>query len=96
MQKHPMRLLLISVILLLCMAGMMIQVFSVIRKNPAAEVSVRQGHYRLHVPLTEGTIYDSSFVPLNHPEPVIIAVVNPTPISDSTMNSGRRMTRRAG
>ena len=79
MQKHPMRLLLISGILLLCMAGMMIQVFSVIRKNPAAEVSVRQGHYRLHVPLTEGTIYDSSFVPLNHPEPVIIAVVNPTP-----------------
>ena len=79
MQKRPFRLLMLSGILLLCMAGIMVQLFHILRKPQVYEVSSRQGHYHLHVPLTEGTIYDRNFKPLNHPEDVIIAVVNPTP-----------------
>lgn len=79
MQRRPFRLLMLSGILLLCMAGIMVQLFHILRKPQVYEVSSRQGHYHLHVPLTEGTIYDRNFQPLNHPEDVIIAVVNPTP-----------------
>lgn len=79
MRKRPLRLLLISGILLICMAGMIMQLYNIMHKKQVYEVSVRQGHYHLHVPLTEGTIYDRSFAPLNHPKDVIIAVVNPTP-----------------
>lgn len=79
MQKKPIRLLLLSGILLLCMAGMIVQLFSVLRENKAIEISSRQGQYHLHIPLTNGTIYDRNFSPLNHSENVIIAVVNPTP-----------------
>ena len=79
MRRNPIRMMLISCLLLLCMAGMIVQLYSVLQKRQVREVSVRQGHYRLHVPLSEGTIYDRCFVPLNHPEDVIIAVVNPTP-----------------
>lgn len=90
MQKRPVRLLLISGILLLCMTGMIVQLLFVIRRNPAAEVSVRQGHYRLHVPMTEGTVYDRSFLPLNHPDDVILAVVNPTPETIAQLTSKLR------
>ncbi len=79
MRKRPYRLLLLSCILLLCMAGMIVQMMSVLRKTQVSEVSVRQGHYKLHVPLTDGTIYDRNFTPMNHPDDVIIAVINPTP-----------------
>lgn len=79
MKKRPIRLLLLSGILLLCMAGMIVQLLSILRKNQVIEISGRQGHYHLHIPLTEGTIYDRNFFPLNHPNDVIIAVVNPTP-----------------
>ena len=78
MRKRPIRMLLLSGILLLCMAGMMLQLFTILRKNQVSEVSVRQGHYKLHVPLTDGTIYDRNFKSLNHPDEVILAVVNPT------------------
>ena len=78
MRKRPIRMLLLSGILLLCMAGMMLQLFTILRKNQVSEVSVRQGHYKLHVPLTDGTIYDRNFKSLNHPDDVILAVVNPT------------------
>lgn len=79
MRKRPIRLLLLSGILLLCMAGMIMQLFTVLRKNQVYEVSVRQGHYKLHVPLQDGTIYDRNFVSLNHSDEVTIGVVNPTP-----------------
>lgn len=79
MRKRPIRIWLLSGILLLCMAGMIIQLLSVLRKNQVMEISSRQGQYHLHIPLTDGTIYDRNFHPLNHSDDVIIAVVNPTP-----------------
>lgn len=79
MQKHPIRMMLLAAALLLCMGGMMIQLFSVIRGEQAATVGLRQGQYHLNVPLATGTIYDRSFHSLNHPDDVILAVVNPTP-----------------
>lgn len=79
MQKHPIRMLVLAAALLLCMGGMMLQLFSVIRGEQAAAVGVRQGQYHLNVPLATGTIYDRSFNVLNHPDDVILAVVNPTP-----------------
>lgn len=79
MKKRPIRLMLLSGILLLCMAGMVVQLLSILRKNQVIEISGRQGHYHLHIPLTDGTIYDRNFAPLNHPNDVMIAVVNPTP-----------------
>ena len=79
MQKRPIRLVMMAVILLLCMSGMIVQLFNAMHKTQAAAVGVRQGQYHLHIPLTAGTIYDTDFVPLNHSEKKILAVVDPTP-----------------
>lgn len=79
MQKQPIRMMLLAAALLLCMGGMMLQLFSVMRKDQATAVGVRQGQYHLNVPLATGTIYDRKFRSLNHPDEVILAVVNPTP-----------------
>ena len=79
MQKQPIRLILMAAILLLFMGGMMVQLFSIMHKTKVTEVSVKQGQYHLHIPLSAGMIYDSDFVPLNQSEEEILAVVNPTP-----------------
>ncbi len=79
MQKQPVRLLILASALLLCMAGLMIQLFSIISGKQVKAISVGQGQYHLHVPLTTGTIYDRNYESLNHPENEILAVVNPTP-----------------
>lgn len=79
MLKPPVRLFVIAAALLLCMAGMMVQLMSVIRGDQIAEAGVRQGKYLLHVPLSTGMIYDCNFEPLNNTEDAILAVVNPTP-----------------
>lgn len=77
--KPPLRLYLIITALLLCMTGMIVQLFSVINRDYLAEAGVRQGTYHLHVPMTSGVIYDRSMHPLNQSEDVVLAVVNPTP-----------------
>lgn len=79
MQKRPIRLLLTAAALLLCLTGMIVQLFYVMHEDSAAKVSVRQGKYHINVPLATGTIYDRNMKPLNHGGDAVYAVVNPTP-----------------
>ncbi len=79
MRKEPIRLLILAAALLLCMTGMIVQLFRILQTDSTAAVSVRQGKYHMNVPLTTGTIYDRNMQPLNHSGTKICAVVVPTP-----------------
>lgn len=79
MQKRPIRLLLTAAALLLCLTGMIVQLFNVMHEDGAEKVSIKQGKYHIHVPLSSGAIYDRNLKPLNHASDAIYAVVNPTP-----------------
>ncbi len=79
MKKPPIRLYLLAGILFLCMTGVLIQLCTAAQGDAVAAVGVRQGKYHLHVPLSDGIIYDCNFQPLNAGAPSVKAVVNPTP-----------------
>ena len=78
-QKPPVRMLLVAAALLLCMTGMIVQLFAVLQTDHVAEAGVRQGQYHLHVPLADGLIYDRNFSPINGAEVQHLAVAVPTP-----------------
>ena len=66
-------------VLLLGMAGVLLRLMYVTGGGEEAAVGVRQGSYRLHIPLSQGIIYDRMRKPLNQTEETWLAVVNPTP-----------------
>ena len=84
-QKPSFRMNVLAGTLLLCMLGLIVQLMRVQRGDRIAEAGVRQGKYHLHVPLCAGTIYDRNLNPLNNSEEQILAVVNPTPETISSI-----------
>jgi penicillin-binding protein 2 len=78
-KKTPIQLIIVAGVILLCMVGMIVRLYTVIRGDQVAEASVRQGKYHLHVPLSSGYIYDRNLTPLNNSEQTVLAVVSPTP-----------------
>ena len=76
--KQPFRIYLMLSILLLGMAGVLLQLLNAAGGEEAAAVGVKQGKYHLHIPLTQGVIYDRFMRPLNQTEDRWLAVVSPT------------------
>lgn len=87
--RNPFRLYLMLSILLLGMAGVLLQLLRVSGGDDAQAAALRQGQYHLHVPLTQGTFYDRRMRPLNQTEPRILAALAPTPDNIAAIFSKR-------
>ena len=82
MQKNPLnRMFLAAFFMLLCMVGLIFRLYSLHENESASQAGMRQGKYRLHVPLQSGTIYDRNGKALTNSEDVFYAVVCPSPES---------------
>ena len=79
MRNQPARLLFLESLLFICLFAIAFRLHGISRGGQAVQAGVRQGQYHLHIPLSGGVIYDRHFAPLNQSEPVLYAVVNPTP-----------------
>ena len=73
------RLYLMMSFLFLGLIGLLVQLYRISNGSEAVQAGVRQGKYRLQVPLAEGVIYDRFLRPLNQTEDSLLAVVSPTP-----------------
>lgn len=78
MRKNHIRMTAIEAALILAAGALIFQLYRILRDNEAIAASGRQGRYTLTVPLSTGTIYDHTFIPLTNDETTWYAVVNPT------------------
>ena len=76
-KNHLYRIYLAAFMILIGMFGMLFRYYSLLDDDTAAQISVRQGNYHLHIPLQSGTIYDRNGKPLTNSENKLYAVVNP-------------------
>lgn len=88
MRNNPVRLLFLESLLFICLLGIAFRLYGLSRGDQAAQAGVRQGQYHLHIQLSGGVIYDRHFTPLNQSEPVLYAVVNPTPAAVASIFAG--------
>ena len=86
MQKKTLnRIYLAAFFMLLCISGLIWRLYLLHENEGAVQAGVRQGKFRLHVPLQSGTLYDRKGKALTNSEDVYYAVVCPSPESSVSL-----------
>ena len=76
--RNPIRIYCLLALLLIGMAGVLIQLVRITGHPQALQAGTRQGKYHIQIPISSGIVYDRFRRPINQSEGQIIALVHPT------------------